>query len=190
LKLRVVVVGIPGVGKTTIVDKLAHSLKDAGLVTFGTVMLQEAERRRWVKHRDELRSLTVARQGALQRIAASKISRMKRSTVLVDTHLFIRTPEGFWPGLPFDVVRALRPTHLILIEASPDEIAARRAADRSRYRDSVDRDALVRELELARGFLSVASSISGAPMLVVNNHDGEVNGVAAGLAKVLRRAGQ
>ena len=39
--------------------------------------------------------------------------------MFVDTHLFIRTPEGFWPGLPYVVIQALKPTHLVLIEAEP-----------------------------------------------------------------------
>ena len=55
MDLRVVVVGIPGVGKTTVVDKLTSMVAGSKLVTFGTVMLEEGVRLRWIKHRDELR---------------------------------------------------------------------------------------------------------------------------------------
>ena len=130
MNLRVVVVGIPGVGKTTVVEKLKSRIEGARLVTFGTVMFEEASRRKWVKGRDEMRKLPIKRQEQLQAIAAAKISKMTEHIVLVDTHLFIRTKEGFWPGLPFEVVRALKPTHLILVEASPEEISTRRAARR------------------------------------------------------------
>jgi adenylate kinase len=188
VNLRVVVVGIPGVGKTTVVDKLRSAVDGAKLVTFGTVMLEEGLRLRWIKHRDELRKLTVERQRRLQTIAAAKISRMKGRVLLVDTHLFIRTREGFWPGLPFDVVRALKPTHLILIEATPEEILARRSVDSTRYRDQVTRADLEAELSLARSFLAASSTLTGAPMLIAANADGKSDEVARNLAQVLEVA--
>jgi len=181
-------VGIPGVGKTTVVEKLSSRLEGARLVTFGTVMYEEAMRRKWVKGRDEMRKLPVERQKLLQAIAAGKISRMSDRIVLVDTHLFIRTKEGFWPGLPFEVVRILNPTHLILVEASPEEIAARRAADGARSRDTVARADLQRETELGRAFLSVSSTLTGAPMLIVRNAEGKADETAASLAAVLKEA--
>ncbi|MGP8125244.1 MAG: adenylate kinase [Nitrososphaerales archaeon] len=188
MKLRVVVVGIPGVGKTTVVEKLRSRLEGAKLVTFGTVMFEEALRRKWVKGRDEMRKLPVERQKKLQAVAAAKISKMADQVVLVDTHLFIRTNEGFWPGLPFEVVRALNPTHLVLVEASPEEVSARRAADAARSRDSVDKEELEKETELGRAFLSVSSTLTGAPMLIVRNAEGKADATAEALAAVIKGA--
>ena len=188
MNLRVVVVGIPGVGKTTVVEKLRSRLEGAKLVTFGTVMFEEAARRNWVKGRDEMRKLPVERQKQLQAIAAATISKMKDQVVLVDTHLFIRTKEGFWPGLPFEVVRALNPTHLVLVEASPEEISARRATDAARSRDTVNRDELEKETELGRAFLSVSSTLTGAPMLIIRNAEGKADATAEALAAVVKEA--
>jgi len=151
-------------------------------------MFEEAVKRRWVRGRDEMRKLPVERQKKLQAIAAAKISRMTEQVVLVDTHLFIRTREGFWPGLPFEVVRALRPTHLILVEASPEEVAARRAADSARSRDLIDIRELEKEIELGRAFLTVSSTLTGAPMLMVRNAEGKADATAAALATVIREA--
>ncbi len=190
LKLRVVVVGIPGVGKTTVVEKLCSRLHGAKLVTFGTVMFEEASNRKWVKGRDDMRKLPVEKQRTLQSAAATKISKMASQIVIVDTHLFIRTKEGFWPGLPFGVVRELKPTHLVLVEASPDEVAARRAADAARSRDTVSREQLEIETQLGRSFLSASSTISGAPMLIVRNAQGKADETAETLAAVIREAGQ
>ena len=188
MNLRVVVVGIPGVGKTTVVDKMRASLRGSRLITFGTVMLEEGTRLRWVKHRDELRKLPVERQKKLQTLAAAKIARMKARVLFVDTHLFIRTKEGFWPGLPFDVVRALKPTHLILVEATPEEIMMRRSTDSTRYRDEVTMDSLDGELALARSFLAASSTLTGAPMLIASNGQGKSEEVARELAGVLEVA--
>lgn len=166
-------------------DMLVVKMKGARLVNFGTVMLEEGLAKKWIKDRDELRKLPVERQRRLQTYAASKISHMKEPTVIVDTHLFIRTREGFWPGLPFEVVRAMKPTHLVLVEATPKEIASRRLADGSRYRDPVGEEALSSELELARSFVTVSSTLTGAPIFIVNNRDKKADEAAGEIASAL-----
>jgi adenylate kinase len=182
----VVVVGIPGVGKTTVVDKVRSEISDSKLVTFGTVMFEEGMKLKWIKDRDQMRKMPVEKQRRLQTLAATKISRMKENVVFVDTHLFIRTREGYWPGLPFDVVRAMKPTHLLLVEADPEEIAARRAADKTRTRDKLSREDLAAELALGRSFLAASSTLTGAPMLIVANHNGRSDEAAATVAAVLK----
>jgi adenylate kinase len=183
--MRVVVLGIPGVGKTTVVQKLVPMLRGAKLANFGSIMFEEAKRRKWVRDRDGMRKLPVQKQRILQKSAASRISRMKEPVVLVDTHLFIRTREGFWPGLPFEMVRVLKPTHLVLVEASTDEILSRRVTDNLRERDSLTREELAEEKALARTFLAVSSTLTGAPMMFVNNAEGKADQAAAAVAKAL-----
>ena len=187
LGLRAVVVGIPGVGKTTVVDRMVSGFNGARLANFGTLMLETGISMKLVKHRDELRKLTVEKQRRLQKTAASKIAKMKDKLVVVDTHLIIRTAEGFWPGLPFEVVMAMKPTHLILVEATPVEIATRRASDTTRYRDAATEETLTEELALARSFLTVSSTLTGAPMTIVNNRQGKQDEVARGLVKMLMK---
>jgi adenylate kinase len=185
VKLRVVIVGIPGVGKSTVVEKVERLLKGSTLVTFGTVMFDEGKRRGWVRHRDEMRKLKVEKQRALQKTAAEAITMMKEKVVLVDTHLFVRTNEGYWPGLPAQVAAAMKPTHLVLVEATPKEVASRRAKDATRYRDAVRTDELEDEMSLARQFLVVASALTGAPMLVVSNVEGKADEAAGAVAMAL-----
>jgi adenylate kinase len=188
MRLRAVVLGVPGVGKTTVVEKLVAAYQGAKLVNFGTLMLNSGVSLKWIKHRDELRKLPVQKQKRLQELTGTKISKMNDKLVVVDTHLFIRTPEGFWPGLPFDVVRAMKPTHLVLVEASPEEVMKRRAADNTRYRDSITREDLVEEMILARSLLAVSSTLTGAPMLIVSNHEGNADEAVSRIVSVLRGA--
>jgi adenylate kinase len=188
MRLRVVVVGIPGVGKTTVVDKVRAGIPGSKLVTFGTVMFEEGSRLKWVSDRDKMRALPVDKQRRLQTLAAARIARMKESVVLVDTHLFIRTREGYWPGLPFEVARALKPTHLLLVEADPEEIARRRASDKKRARDALTREELAAELALGRSFLAASSTLTGAPMLMVANHEGKSDEAAEIAIRMLKEA--
>lgn len=182
---RIVFVGIPGVGKTTVIEKVRESINEARIVNFGSVMLENAIKSGAVKHRDELRKLPVRRQRMLQQKAARIISAM-RGTVLVDTHLFIRTKEGFWPGLPEYVLKLLKPTHLILIEAEPEEIAERRQKDRTRYRDVVSLEDIKEELFFARVFIASCSNITGAPFLIVKNREGRAEDASNIITSVIR----
>ncbi|HUI00362.1 MAG TPA: adenylate kinase [Nitrososphaerales archaeon] len=186
--LRIVIVGVPGVGKSTVVEKAKAAVKGSTVEVFGTAMFQEAMRLKWVKHRDEMRKLPVEKQQKLQAAAAARMSRGKGKVVFIDTHLFIRTPEGFWPGLPLRVIQPMKPTHLILVEASPGEILSRRKNDTTRYRDEITEDQVSEELALARSFLTTASLVSGAPMLFVKNGEGRSDEAAEKIAALVRGA--
>ena len=178
-------VGIPGVGKTTVVEKLAALLPGSRLVNFGSVMLEQGVRLKWIRHRDEMRRLPVEKQRKLQASTATRISKFKDKAVIVDTHLFIRTKEGYWPGIPAEVATALKPTHVVLVEAKPGEVLSRRAGDKKRYRDAVTAKDLDQEMALARSFLPVISTLTGAPSFIVENHEGDPDHAARVVAAML-----
>jgi adenylate kinase len=135
-----------------------------------------------------MRQLPVEKQRRLQKVAAQKISQSRGNVVFVDTHLFVRTPEGFWPGLPYAVILALKPTHLVLIEASPHEILSRRKNDTTRYRDELTAEEVQAELGLARTLLSAASLVSGAPISFITNHEGKADEAAKTMQKLVSSA--
>ena len=132
---KVVIVGIPGVGKTSLVTRIVELINAekhcASVHSYGTVMLDEAENNQ-VSDRDNLRHLPVAQQKDLQKQAATAISQLTDDVVFIDTHAFISTDEGFYPGLPYHVIQILEPTHLIAISARPEEIYNRRMKDDTR----------------------------------------------------------
>jgi adenylate kinase len=190
-KRKVVIVGIPGVGKSTVVNKIldfmaARKLK-TDVVNYGTVMMEEASKLHGVKSRDDMRKLPVEDQRKLQVYAASKISAIQEEFIIIDTHLFISTREGFWPGMPLDVLQALKPTHLVLVSASTDEIKSRRMNDETRARDIATVDSLHSELEAAKILLFASSLVCGCPALIVNNKDGQVEAAANNIIEAVFR---
>ena len=137
---KVIIVGIPGVGKTSLVTTIVEKLSESGIAvsvhSYGTLMLDEAKNI-GVQDRDELRKLPVEKQKQLQKNTAEKISKLTDDIVFVDTHAFISTNEGFYPGLPNHVIQIIQPTHFIAISARPEEIYNRRMKDETRNRDKV-----------------------------------------------------
>ena len=178
---KIVIVGIPGVGKTTVVNKIAEKLnqqnKSVSVHSFGTVMFEEAKKS-GVQSRDELRKLNVEQQKNLQKKAAETIAGSEEDVIINDTHAFISTKEGFYPGLPNYLIQILKPTHFIAISAKPQEIYNRRTNDDTRNRDIVSIGSIKKELDVQDAMLSSCSVLSGSPMKVILNDEGKVEKTA------------
>ncbi|MGB8165464.1 MAG: adenylate kinase [Nitrososphaeraceae archaeon] len=185
-----IVVGIPGVGKTTVITKTKDILLQSGynttVVVFGSVMLSEAKKM-GIGDRDQIRKLSLSGQQNLQNLAADYICSVKEDLVIVDTHLFIRTSSGFFPGIPQNVIQKLKPRNLILITATPEEILARRAKDESRNRDMVSIEEIKKELGLAISMISTISILSGSAFEIVDNHQGSSEDTASFIARILTK---
>jgi adenylate kinase len=185
---RVIIVGIPGVGKTTVVSRVVELLKEKNVKVsvsiFGTVMFDEAKKK-GVKNRDDIRKLSVKEQKELQSTAARTIASITDDVVIVDTHAFISTQEGFYPGLPHNVLEILNPNSFIMISARPEEIYNRRMTDTSRTRDIVSIDAIKKELDVTSAMLSTCSILCGSPIKMVLNTEGKVDEAARGILSAM-----
>lgn len=166
----VIVTGIPGTGKTSVLNEAMEVLlregKKAECVNFGDVMLEAAK----VKNRDELRKLPQDKQIEIQKKAAAKIAVMaKKKNIFIDTHCTIRTPAGYLPGLPEWVLRALSPNVIVLIEAEPGEIASRRKSDEARNRDAETEEEIEVHQEINRAAAISYCMLTGATAKIIKN---------------------
>ena len=185
---QVVIVGIPGVGKTSLVMRIVELLNDnqkrASVHSYGTVMMDEAEKTE-IADRDNLRRLPVSEQKELQKQAAKKIAQLTDDVVFIDTHAFISTKEGFYPGLPNHVIQILEPTHFIAISARPEEIYNRRMKDDTRNRDKISIEGIKKELAVQDAMLSSCSVLSGSPMKVILNNEGKIDEAAKNVIEAI-----
>lgn len=185
---KVIVVGIPGVGKTTLVSKIVELLKSkqksVSVHSFGTVMFEEG-RKNGIKDRDELRKLTMEQQKNLQKIAAERLSRLGDDLVIIDTHAFISTNAGFYPGLPNHVLQIIKPSNFISVSARPEEIYNRRMKDTTRNRDQVSLESIKKELSVQEAMLSSCSVLSGSPMKTILNAQGKVDEAALAVIEAI-----
>ena len=164
----IVVTGIPGVGKTTVMQKAAEG-RDIQFVTFGTIMIDIAKEDGLVKDRDEMRRLTLDQQKQLQIKTAEKVGKMKN--VIVDTHCTVKTPKGYMPGLPEWVLHKLNPTAIVIVEADPQEIFDRRGKDLTRNRDSDSVEKIAEHQMMNRAAAMAYAALTGATVKIVLNHD-------------------
>jgi len=171
---RIVVGGLPGVGKTTVVAEANAELTrrghDSTIVILGTLMFEEAKKI-GVQDRDSMRRLPLDQQRTLQLRAAQRIAGMENEFTFVDTHFLIKTPQGFFPGLPLDVLQMLEPTQILMIEAPLEDILARRLKDGSRKRDAESLEELGEELLFSKQFMVVAAANTGATLTIITNRD-------------------
>ncbi|MBE3137064.1 MAG: adenylate kinase [Thermoplasmata archaeon] len=179
----IVVTGIPGVGKTTVMQKAAEGM-DIQFVTFGTVMIDIAKELGLVKDRDEMRKLTLDQQKQLQIKTAEKVGKMKN--VILDTHCTVKTPKGYMPGLPEWVLRKLNPTAIIIVEADPQEIFNRRTKDTTRNRDSDSVEKIAEHQMINRAAAMAYATLTGATVKIVFNHDNALDAAVKEAEPVIR----
>ena len=100
---KVIITGVPGVGKTTVVNEALKKLEREGVkyksINFGTFMFEVAKSDNVVQDRDQMRTLDRAVQKHLQKRAAQEIAKVT-GNVLIDTHASVKTPKGYLAGLP------------------------------------------------------------------------------------------
>ncbi len=199
--ITIIVTGVPGVGKTTVLKELEEIAKKEGknflVVNFGDYMFKEAVKQKLVNHRDEMRHLPLRTQLSLQKLAAISIrgdadkTLDENSTLIVDTHAVIKTSTGFWPGLPREVVLELKPDSIVLIEAPPGVILARQKRDKSRVREDLANEKLIEELILMARIAAISSAtFVAASVYTVENIEGDPSYAARKileLSSMLRR---
>lgn len=168
--MRVVIAGVAGVGKSTVLD-IVKKNTDYEIINFGTLMFEMAKDINLVSNRDELRKLPVDTQMNLQKKASAAIGKMEK--VVVDTHLTIKTPDGYMPGLTEWVLRELKVSSYFLIEADSSLIKKRRDADASRARDEDTIKSIEEHQEVNRYYAAAYSIFTGATVSFLENVEGK-----------------
>jgi len=102
---------------------------DVKIVNFGDYMFEIAKEKYNIKDRDEMRKkLSLEEYRQLQLEAARRLAEVK-GNVVIDTHLAIKTPRGYYPGLPTEVAKLLSPDVIVVIELNSSVVLERRLRD-------------------------------------------------------------
>lgn len=134
------VIAVPGLGKSTILQALKKEIEEIEIVNFGDFMFEVAKEKYGIKDRDEMRKKIVGKDyEELQKTAAEKIAKLKESgkIIFVDTHMSIKKPEGYYPGTPLDIAEILKPDCIIIFETLPKIVIERRKKDEKRKKPEI-----------------------------------------------------
>jgi len=188
-----VVTGIPGTGKTTVCNELRRLAEKCGkrvvVLNYGSIMVELSKAHGKLIHRDDVRKSELPSQRNLQLEAAERISKIMAGKIennfVIDTHMVVKTADGYWAGLPLEVLDRLKPDLFVLVEAEPEEVLARRFKNPARKRDKALRDEVMEELAFSRRMAAACSVLTGAAVKIVKNPSGKQVEAAEEILKLL-----
>ncbi|MCP1663002.1 MAG: adenylate kinase [Methanocalculus sp. MSAO_Arc1] len=186
---KIIITGVPGVGKTTVINRAMEILAAAGIsyqnINFGSFMFEVAQSEGLAEDRDQMRKLDRTVQKRLQKRAAEEMAKIE-GNVIIDTHASVRTPAGYLPGLPEWVLTALMPDGIVLVETDDDQILLRRLSDTTRERDMEGAGSIREHQQMNRSFAAAYAMLTGCTVSIVTNADHLLEQGADALAAVLR----
>jgi adenylate kinase len=186
---KVIITGVPGVGKTTVVNEALKKLKEQGIeyqsINFGSFMFEVARAENIVQDRDQMRTLDRAVQKTLQQRAGQAIGKVS-GNVLIDTHASVKTPKGYLAGLPEWVLREIMPDIIVLVETDDDQILMRRLTDETRTRDKEGSRSIAEHQQFNRSIAAAYAMMTGCTIRMITNADFLLERSSAELAEVLR----
>ncbi len=168
-----IIMGVPGAGKSTVINKFKEKNEGWEVVNYGTLMFEIAKKF-GINDRDEMRKADINLQKKIQKEVGeelSKISREKEKLIL-DTHASIKTKKGYMPGLPESLLKGMKVNGIILITADAEEIDKRRKKDKSRERDSESIEEIKKHELINIAMCSNYAVISSCPFSIIRNKEG------------------
>jgi adenylate kinase len=83
------------------------------------------------------------------------------------------------------VLEELKPTQIVLVEALPEEIQRRRVSDTTRARDEDTPEQIALHQEMNRAAAMAYAMLTGATVLIVENHDNRLEEAVEQLVKAM-----
>ena len=158
--MRILVAGVPGIGKTTILNFLKDRV-EVSIVNFGSLMAEMAG-----MQRDEMRErIELSKYRKLQLKAARKIGRMK-GNVIIDSHVAIRRTDGYYPGFPPAVMEAAGIDAIVLLEKDARAVARQARLDKSRKR-TVNAGEIAEHMAMNRMYAAAYSAYYSIPVKII-----------------------
>lgn len=160
-----VVVGVPGVGKTSLCRRVSPSM-GYHYINYGELMLEIARKLQVASTQDEMFKLTLDLQYKIWRKAAEHIKDQKE--VLLDLHGLDKSQKGYLISLPLEV---LKPQIIILVETTYENVVKHRIYDKYRVRPVETYKNLKEEMRLLRTSMILCSAMIGSYFVILKNNE-------------------
>lgn len=157
-------VGVPGVGKTSL-SKLAAESKGYLHLNYGEIMLKIANKWRVASTEYEMFNLPLGEQYKIWRSAANQIKEHEK--VVVDLHGVDLSSKGYLISLPVEI---LSPEIIILVESSCENIIQRRLEDPQKKRPKENLAQIKENVKILRVSMAVCSVLLGSFFTILENN--------------------
>ncbi|MFH1285655.1 MAG: adenylate kinase [Candidatus Micrarchaeota archaeon] len=181
----IIVMGIPGAGKTSMLEGSKKFLPEWKMLNYGDLMFEIASKEKLASNRDEMRKMPVENQKKVQKLVAQALA-SETGKLILDTHCSIYGKRGYLPGLPFELLKEFKVEQLVLVLAPEEDIIRRRKEDTTRIRDQQSAKDIANMIIMNRAFLCAYSAFTGAPAQVVMNGDGKLEEAVGKFVEVVK----
>jgi len=185
----ILLVGIPGVGKTSLIkESLKYIKKDIEVVNFGDIILEFAKRKYGIEDRDDIRKkLNKEEYEKLQLEVCKYIyKKYKGKNLIVDTHLVIETPAGYKSGLYKKMADILKPEIVIVVVSDPKEILERRLKDKGiRDRELEDINKIKLHQDITIYYSLILMHEYDTKVYILENPNGKLEETSKKLAEII-----
>ncbi|OGI15319.1 hypothetical protein A3K63_05340 [Candidatus Micrarchaeota archaeon RBG_16_49_10] len=176
--MRVIIAGLKGSGKSTVIGKVLEKRPDIKILTVGDYFAKVFEKKglkrdegdTQIKSEDYIKlDMEVFKQ------IGKDVRKMK--DVIVDTHLLLNKPNGFYPGLPEFKIKEIMPDTLVVLEYSPEAILKRRLKDLDKLgrqrSGAYDAEGIEEEQKAQRHYAFACSAATGCTVKIISRFDPE-----------------
>jgi len=162
------ILGVPGVGKSTLARHAANACQNTVAIDFADLMLEVAA---VGTRRDDLQLIPFDDRRVLFEGAKRRLGQLIGSNsglVLLEAHFVLRI-DGSIVRMGDGLLKVVTPVGVLLVDAPAERIVERRAKDENRHREIETADS-IRELQMANyiRLLEVSVGLSINPQLLFN----------------------
>ena len=170
--MKIIVVGLKGSGKTTVLKKISEKRPDIKILNAGDYFEKVFKKHGLGRDTGQL---GISKEDYIkfhQEIFQEMSNEIKKHKhVIVDTHLFIHKPEGYYPGLPIFALSSINPDTIVILDYPAEDILKRRKKDEKQIgRKRVAEDnikGVKREQEVQEHYGFVASGVIGCTLKII-----------------------
>jgi len=184
--MRIIVSGVKGSGKTTVIQLIKKEFPKVKIFNFGDYIKKFIEKKYPKVKRDQWDEKVPLKEHKKFQMKAAKLiaKNMKNSKfVIIDTNLLFKKPIGIFPGLSEDILKILKPDIIAIMEYRPGDVLKRRLKDVSikndkktvigtvsshREREIETEKIIELEQTMQREFLIAYATITGTMLKIIN----------------------
>lgn len=176
--MKVVISAVKGAGKTTTIKFITEKRNDIEVVRVGDYF-EKYYKEKGLKRDEGDKGVSREEHARIQEEIFDQIAKKIKDYrhVIIDTNLFFSKSEGYFPGLPYNVLTKINPDVIVVMEYRPEDILERRKKDiqkLGRERSaSLTIEGIRKEQEIQRMYAFAYSALTGCAVKILERYEPE-----------------